>query len=152
MTVRLTASDFYTFFRPSKCENRIYLRHIGKEETTPGPYEEVLFRLGERHEASHLATFPKFSDLSEGPIEEREKKSIKAVKQGAPIIYQAVLRTTYELCGGKYEILGEPDFLIRQDEGYAIRDSKISRRITEKDHPEILRQLEIYGWLYAQTF
>jgi hypothetical protein len=28
MTVRLTASDFYTFFSPSKCELRVYLKHI----------------------------------------------------------------------------------------------------------------------------
>ncbi len=31
-----------------------------------------------------------------------------------------------------------------------IRDSKISRRITEKDHPEIILQLGLYGWLYEQ--
>ena len=58
MMVRLTASDFYTFFRPSRCENRIYLKKIGKEEAPLGPYEEVLFRLGERHEKCHLASFP----------------------------------------------------------------------------------------------
>jgi len=151
MTVRLTASDFYTFFRPSKCESRIYLKHIGREEAPPGPYEEALFRLGERHEASHLGTFPEYMNLKEGTIEEREKKSREALQQGASVIYQAVLRTTHELCGVKYEILGEPDFLMRHGNDYIIRDSKISRRITEKDHPEILRQLEIYGWLYERS-
>jgi predicted RecB family nuclease len=50
------------------------------------------------------------------------------------------------------DIIGEPDFIIRNKNNYIIRDSKISLRITEKDHPEILRQLEIYGWLYEQTF
>jgi predicted RecB family nuclease len=151
MTVRLNASDFYTFFRPSKCELRIYLRQKGKKEAPPGPYEEVLFRLGERHEASHLASFEHYADLREGSLEERENKTKDAVQQGAKIIYQAVLKATYEFDGGKYEILGEPDFLIRQQDGYIVRDSKISRRITEKDHPEILRQLEIYGWLYKQS-
>ena len=151
MTVRLTASDFYTFFSPSKCELRVYLKHIGKTEAPPGPYEEVLFRLGERHEAAHLATFPEYIDLSKGHLEERERRTREAVEQDATLIYQAVLKTTYVLGGVEYEILGEPDFLIKEQDGYAIRDSKISRRITEKDHPEILRQLEIYGWLYEQT-
>ena len=149
--IRLTASDFYTFLRPSKCESRIYLKQVGKEEAPPGPYEEVLFRLGERHEASHLVTFPDYVDLSEGTLEERERRTREAVEQDATLIYQAVLKTTYVLGGVEYEILGEPDFLIKEQDGYAIRDSKISRRITEKDHPEILRQLEIYGWLYEQT-
>lgn len=150
MTVRLTASDFYTFFSPSKCELRVYLKHIGKAEAPPGPYEEVLFRLGERHEAAHLATFPEYIDLSKGHLEEREKKTREAVELGAPLIYQAVLRTTHKLHDGEYEILGEPDFLMRHRDSYIVRDSKISRRITESDHPEILRQLELYGWLYER--
>jgi predicted RecB family nuclease len=36
--------------------------------------------------------------------------------------------------------------------GYAIRDSKLARRIGNGSHPEIELQLELYGWLYEQTF
>jgi predicted RecB family nuclease len=54
--------------------------------------------------------------------------------------------------GAEVEIVGEPDFLIRSADGYIVRDSKISRRINEEDHPEILRQLELYGWLFEKTF
>jgi predicted RecB family nuclease len=151
MSFRLTATDFYTYFQPSECGNRIYLKQIGTEEDPPSPYGEVLIRLGERHEGLHLATFPECVDLSRGTLEEREQKTREAVEKRASVIYQAVLKTTYESGGGKFEVLGEPDFLIRHQNGYIIRDSKISRRITDKDHPEILRQLEIYGWLYEQT-
>lgn len=56
--MRLIASDFYTFYRPSECDLRVYLRHKGIAEAPPSPYEEVLRRLGERHEKAHLATFP----------------------------------------------------------------------------------------------
>jgi predicted RecB family nuclease len=61
------------------------------------------------------------------------------------------LRSEYELRGIACEIVGEPDFLVLQGNDYIICDSNLSRRIDEKDHPEILRQLEIYGWLYEQT-
>jgi len=37
--LRLTASDLYTYFRPSKCEVRIYLKSIGIEEGPPGPFD-----------------------------------------------------------------------------------------------------------------
>jgi predicted RecB family nuclease len=62
------------------------------------------------------------------------------------------MRAHITLAGVECEILGDPDFLLRDNGNYVIRDSKISRRINENDHPQILRQLEIYGWLYEQNF
>jgi predicted RecB family nuclease len=150
--LRLTATDFYTYFRPSKCELRIYLKSIGMVEGPPGPFAEILFKLGDRHEKAHLATFPEYADLSEGTIQGRIKRTKQDIQKGTPVLYQAVLRSEYELKWVACEIVGEPDFLVRQGDDYIICDSKLSRRISEKDHPEILRQLEIYGWLYEQTF
>lgn len=49
------------------------------------------------------------------------------------------------------DVVGRPDFFIRENGGYLIRDCKLSRRFNENDHPEIFRQLELYGWLYEQT-
>jgi predicted RecB family nuclease len=152
LIIILTASDFYTYLRPSKCGLRVYLKHRGEEEAVPGPYEEVLQRLGMRHEKSHLNTFPAYDDLSVGTIDYRERQTKERVAQGAPVLYQPVLRAKAVLDGIECEIIGDPDFLINEECGYVIRDSKISRRITEKDHPEILRQLELYGWLYEQAF
>src|SRR5439155_14085708 len=48
------------------------------------------------------------------------------------------------------EIVGVPDFLLPARRGYAIRDSKLSRRV--KGRREIELQLAIYGWLYERTF
>lgn len=148
----LTATDFYTYLRPSKCDLRIYLKHWGEEEAPPGPYEEVLRRLGIRHEQSHLKTFPEYIDLSPGTIDQRERRTNEAVAQGAPVLYQPVLRAKAVLDGVECEIIGEPDFLVNDQGKYIVRDSKISRRITEDAHPEIMRQLELYGWLYEQAF
>ncbi len=151
-TVRVTASDFYSYHRPYECDLRVYLRHKGEKEAPPGPYEEVLWRLAERHERAHLATFPTVLDLSTGTREERERRTREAVKGGSPLIYQAALRGTTTVEGSEVEVVGDPDFLISDSGRYIIRDSKISRRINEKDHPEILRQLELYAWLYEQVF
>ncbi len=148
----LTASDIYTYLRPSRCGLRVYLKHRGEEEAPPGPYEEVLHRLGIRHEQSHLRTFPEYVDLSLYTINQREYLTKNSVKQGAHVLYQPVLRAKVALKGVDCEIIGEPDFFINENEQYIIRDSKISRRITEDAHPEILRQLELYGWLYEQAF
>jgi predicted RecB family nuclease len=150
--VRLTASDFYTLLRPTRCENRVYLRHKGFPEAPLGPFDEILLRFGQQHEASHLATLPEVPDLREGTIEERAVRTKDAIQKKCQILYQPVLTCETRLGGKECKVVGEPDFMIRDQGSYLIRDSKISRRITEKDHPEILRQLEIYGWLYEQIF
>ena len=72
--MRLTASYFYTFFRPSKCAGRVYLRRKGEKEGEPSPYEEIMRRLGERHERLHLQTFPTYLDLASGTLSEREHR------------------------------------------------------------------------------
>ncbi len=150
--LKITASDFYSYFRPSKCDLRIFLRHRQEPEAEPSPYEEVIRRLGERHEREHLKTLPSAEDLSKKAREEREQLTIQAVKNEVPVIYQSAMRASTTIGGVECEIVGDPDFLIKTTDSYAIRDSKMSRRITEKDHPEIIYQLGIYGWLYESTF
>lgn len=149
--IRLTASDFYTYLRPQVCVSRVYRRHHGEPEQPPGPYEELLLRLGQLHEKTHLAAVPKVVDLSLETREHRESKTLQEVKKKDSAIYQAAFRATTILAGIKVEIVGDPDFLIPESGHYLIRDSKISRRINEKDHPEIIRALQLYGWLYEQT-
>ena len=79
--LRLTASDFYTYFRSSKCEVRIYLKSIGMEEGPPGSFDEILLRLGERHEKAHPTIFPIYEDLREGTFEERVQRTSMKFKK-----------------------------------------------------------------------
>jgi predicted RecB family nuclease len=55
------------------------------------------------------------------------------------------------LGGTELEIVGVPDFLILDGGGYLIRDSKMARRIDEDNHPEILLQVQLYGWLFEKS-
>ena len=150
--MRLTASDFHRYYRPSKCDLRIDLTEQGIEEEPASPYEKVLLRLGMLHEQRHLGTFASCVDLRGGTEAERERRTREEINRGARVVYQGLLRATASLNGRACEIIGEPDFLIRDAIGYVVRDSKISRRITDREHPEILRQMGLCGWLYAQTF
>jgi predicted RecB family nuclease len=132
---------------------RIFLRQQHIEESPPGPYEQILERLGQDHEKKHLVTFPSVADLSSVSHDQRIERTTQEVEKGAPVIYQGLLRANTVIRGVDCEISGIPDFLVKTDEqSYIVRDSKMSRRINEKDHPEILLQMGIYGWLYEQTF
>lgn len=47
--------------------------------------------------------------------------------------------------------MGHPDFLILDRGEYVIRDSKMSRRIDEVNHPEIMLQVGLYGYLFEKV-
>jgi predicted RecB family nuclease len=86
--------------------------------------------------------FPNALDLHEGTPEERRHKTVSAINSGAPVIYQAFFSALARLNGHDCEVVGSPDFLVREDGNYVIHDVKIARRITNSAHPAILWQLQ----------
>ena len=77
------------------------------------------------------------------------KKTADAIEE-SPVLYQAAF-SVKRICGTDVEIVGVPDFLILDGDGYLIRDSKMARRIDEDNHPEILLQVQLYGWLFEKS-
>lgn len=146
----LSASDLYTYLYPHPCGLRVFLAARGAEQGPPGPYLDVVRQLGVRHEAEHLATLGTYLDLRGLNSVERERRTREAVHRGDAVVYQPRLNAAVAFSGVAYDLVGEPDYLIRSAHGYVVRDSKVARKITEDEHPEILRQLETYGWLYEQ--
>ena len=110
MVMRLTASDIVTLYRPTPCPLRVYLRHQGVEESGPGDFERVLQRLGERHEAGHLASLGPYEDLSAVPAEQQTRRTAEAIRRRAPVIYQGELAADTQLGGFPVTIVGRPDF------------------------------------------
>lgn len=156
--MRLTASDLYSYLRPAPCELRVHLLHKGEQPGPPGELEKLLLDLGKRHEATQqealdeLLGTDQLVDLSGLDRAERIDATIRAVADGAPVIFQGAFKTELELSGIRCEIVGDPDLLIRRGSGYVVQDIKLARRITSKDHPEILASVQLYGWLYKETF
>src|SRR5713226_5689194 len=150
--MHLTASDLYPYFRPSECRLRIYLKAHGEPEDEPSPYEAVIRRLGERHEAAHRASLGTVVDLRGGTLAQRAEATRTALQTHEPsILYHGVLTRTASIAGHGCDVVGEPDFILVEEGRVVIRDCKIAKRVSDKDHPEILRQLELYGWLFEGT-
>ena len=68
-------------------------------EPEPGPYEEVLRKLGDRHERTHLTTFPDVVDLSQIPYTERMNQTRVHIQIELPVIYQGLLIASREISG-----------------------------------------------------
>jgi predicted RecB family nuclease len=144
--LRINPSLFYTLYRPSRCDLRLYLSQKKFETAQPTAFEQVIFRLGERHEKTHLSTFPEFVNLTG----KRVTRTLEEIHKGSLVIYQGELRTQFLIEDKKIEIAGVPDFIIKEGSDYFIRDCKLSRNVTEDKHPEIQRQLRLYGWLFEK--
>jgi predicted RecB family nuclease len=149
--MRLIASDFITHHRPTPCELRVWLRHRDEPERDATVFEGVLHRLGERHEREHLSTLGECANLSGLTEDQRIKKTLEAIAVRASVIYQPVFRARHMFGAAEVEILGIPDFLILDGDGYIIRDAKMARRIDKENHPEILLQVQLYGWLFEKS-
>lgn len=150
-TPRLAASNFYGYLRPSRCGLRVWLRAQGEPEDPPGVFAEMLMRLGLEHEHRHLARFPDAIDIAELPREQQAAATIAEVDASERVIYQGRLEATTTLAGREVEIVGLPDFMLPARSGYAIRDSKLNRHVG-RNQEHVRLQLEVYGWLYEQTF
>ena len=147
----LAASDFYGYLRPSRCGLRVWLRAQGEDEDPPGAFRESLMRMGLEHERRHLERFPSHVDIGELPREEQVAATIAEVEAGERVIYQGRMEADAVLAGRAVRIIGIPDFMLPARSGYAIRDSKLNRRVGPSQ--EYVRlQVETYGWLYEQTF
>src|ERR1700680_3149950 len=96
-SMRLTASDFMTYWRPSSCELRVFLHEKGEPEAEPGAFDEVMRRLGIRHEQEHLATLGPHLDLSSVLIGERVGRTQEAIANKVPAIYQPAFSVRHRI-------------------------------------------------------
>jgi hypothetical protein len=76
---------------------------------------------------------------------------VEAIRNRVPAIYQGEFALGTALGGVPFTVVGRPDFLVLDGDGYLIRDSKLSLLVDEEHHIEITLQLQLYGWLYEQV-
>lgn len=149
--MKLTTQNIYDFYSPSPCERRLFYRFTGEKEAPPGPFEEVLLKIGQRHEENHINSLGKYVDVSKIPREQQTEKTKELIQNKTPIIYQGVLMADEIINGSPVQIIGIPDIMIHEGSSYIIRDCKLARHADEKRHPEIPAQLQVYGYLYERN-
>ena len=105
----LTAQDLYNY---TKCAHRVYLDAHGDptEKSEVSSFVKLLWEMGLQKELEHLGTLvgTPIEDLKPLSIEAAAKQTAKLLREGAPLIYQGVIRHD--------ELLGRPDLLVRRDD------------------------------------
>ncbi len=149
--MKLTTKNIYDLYSPSPCERRLFYRFIREEETPPGPFEEVIFMLGRRHEKNHVNSLAEYADVSKVLRRQQPEKTKQLIQNNTPVIYQGVLARDETINGSRVQIIGIPDIMIYENSSYIIRDCKLARNADEKKHPEIPAQLQVYGYLFERN-
>ena len=163
----LSPSSISRLYQPSKCELRTWLLANDYEEGPESDFQRFIKEQGLLHEARVLerlkANHPNLIDLDGYNNKDAGPQTIEAVAAGGQLIYQAKLVSDHQLGGEMTRILGYPDFLIPDGDGWIIADAKLASSIYNKprkdgsctpnsDKYQIFLQLQLYGWLFAQTF
>jgi hypothetical protein len=78
------ASNPYDYYRPSKCERRVALRHRGVKESPRTEFDELLARLGASHETAHLDSLSNVKNLDGLDPESQERETLAAIRAGVP--------------------------------------------------------------------
>ena len=122
----LSPATIYSLHCPSPCELRPWLLAHGAPEAEPGAFQQVLARLGRRHEANHLAGLGPVADLSGGTFAERIERTGESIASGERALYQPIFQSTIRIDGEEVRVVGIPDFLIRDGAAYRGRDCKLA--------------------------
>lgn len=145
--MRISVQIIYNLFSPSYCERRLYFAYNNVKMLEPGPFEQLIYKLGLRHEENYLNSIVEYIDVSTGRIEDRITATKKYISDKMPVIYQGVLCADLIVNNKPIILIGIPDFLIYEEGGYQIRDCKLARHVDDKRHQEIIAQIKVYGLL-----
>ncbi len=105
----ITASKLYDY---TQCPHRVWRDVYGPQEEKikeTNPFVQLLWDRGVLHEEKIIANIGEYLDLRQGDLDERFKKTLEAMKNRTPLIYQGVLRNN--------NLLGIPDLIKRFPEG-----------------------------------
>jgi len=139
----LSASTIYDYLQcPYKVWSDIY-GDKDKKEQEINPFVELLWNKGIQHEENVIAKLGEFLDLSEGTLQERAEKTLKAMKIGINLIYQGVLIQD--------NILGIPDILEKQkDNSYIPIDIKSGKGFENESYTELKKHYALQLCLYSE--
>lgn len=147
----LSGKDFAYHLRPSPCDLRVYLREQAAPVAPPSPFDDMISRLGRRHEVVELTRLQPVVNLSDGSFDERARQTRSEVANRAEVIYQGVLKIDSVVAGQPATLVASPDFLVRGASGYAIRDSRLAADAVKDPHHEVVLRLQLAGHLFRET-
>lgn len=147
--MKLNSAHIHTFFKPSRCQRRVYLMEHppeGMSQAENDYYahaEEVDYHV----ERYYYKRLPKPLDLSQVTPEKKEKTSRKAMKRQTPVIYKAAFTYDWSYQGQAVQLEVNPDFILWEPEGYVLRYCRMAKKVTRDNHGDIFWIAQFHAWV-----
>lgn len=147
---RFSDYDISNFVHPSICRLRAYLSAhapINSEDRPFNAIEEILRRQIQKLRMNARTQFCDALDVSQHERHERILASLEAVKGQTLHILGPMLSATTKIDGCDCELASEADILIRENDGYVVRNLSTSRKLSNIDTHSSVIKLQLFGWL-----
>lgn len=116
MTTPVTATMLYDLIA---CPHRVTMDLFGDPDkrNSPNPFVELLWKHGVLHEQNIMEELDiPFLDLSSCPADEKERRTLEAMRSGEALIYSGRIQAD--------GLLGNPDLIRKENGGYIAGDIK----------------------------
>lgn len=153
--MKLSAADFYTYFRPSRCQRRVHLIHHPPEQLETGELDQFYARAQEADfhvERYYYKRLQHPLDLSSLSDKERRHETLNAIMRQEAVIYKPLLSHTWRHRGKRYTLEAAPDFLIWDEDGYNLLHCRMGKKINRENHPDIYWISQFNAWVYKRLF
>lgn len=151
--MKLSAADLYTYFKPSRCQRRVYLIHNPPESQAAATAFYTHAQEADYHvERYYFKRLDKPLDLSQLPPKERKQATLDAILNQVPVIYKPLFETTWQRKGKRMTLEATPDFLIWGEGGYTLRHCRMAKKINRENHPDIYWIAQYHAWVYNRIF
>ena len=164
----LSPSSIARLYQPSKCELRTWLRANDFESAPDSDFQVFIKEQGELHEGRVLerltAGYPTIIDIDGYNNRDAAQQTSDAIDAADALIYQGQFVLDHEIDGKTTRILGYPDFLLPDGDGWIIADAKLAGTIFNPPRKRdggrspkaskkyIVLQLQLYGWMFEELF
>ena len=150
--LQLSSTDFQIYYKPSKCDRRIYLYQNHPEWLVSHTYENLVSS-GDRHlEKLQLKQLKSYVNLSKGTSQERLEATSQALKVQDGVFFKPLLLWQMTFKKMPCMLWLQPDFLIREAGKDTLLHCKMAKNITKDAHPEIFAMVQFNNWLYQIIF
>ncbi|MGV3523379.1 MAG: TM0106 family RecB-like putative nuclease [Candidatus Sericytochromatia bacterium] len=153
--MKLGPADLYTYFKPSRCQRRVYLIHHVPEglDIPAGTQYYGHAQEADRHvERYYYKRLERPLDLSELSPNERRKATMEAILRQEPVIYKPLLVSSWQRKGKRVTLEATPDFLIWGEGGYRMRHCRMAKKISRENHPDIFWIAQYHAWVFQRLF
>lgn len=150
----ISAADIHTYYKPSRCQRRVYLiQHPPESIGIAGAasYYAQSQEADYHVERYYYKRLEKPFDISKFPEDQQVQATLEAILRQEPVIYKPIFTSEWRYKRRKYTLSARPEFLVWGEKGYTMRHCRMAKKITRENHPDIYTLAQFHAWVFYRV-